>query len=176
MRTTQEQEFRQFAAECLPWLTRTATALAGDAHRGDDLVQDTLVKAYVHWRRVQGADNPRAYLRRILVRCSMDVARSPRSRREVTVGDPAEGPARAQASVEDGSSGLVQRDELCTALTRLGLRQRQVLVLRFIEDLDVATTASLLNISEGTVKSTTSQALVALRRVLAETDHQEVSR
>ncbi len=174
MRATQEQEYRQFAADCLPWLNRTAYVLAGDTHRGDDLVQETLVKAYVHWRRVRRADNPRAYLRQILVRCSIDVARSARWR-EVTVEDPSQG-SRRPISVEDGSNALVDRDELRTALTRLGLRQRQVIVLRFVEDLDVATTAELLGISEGTVKSTTSQALVALRRILAETQHQEVPR
>ena len=174
MRSAQEQEFRRFAGDCLPWLTRTATALAGDPHRGDDLVQEALVKAFVHWRRVSRADDPRAYLRRVLVRCSIDAGRSRARRREVTVADASM--SGRLSSVDDESGPLGDRDELRAALARLGARQRQVIVLRFVEDLDVATTASLMGISEGTVKSTTHGALAALRAGLAEVRAQEVKR
>ena len=68
MRRSDEQEFSEFAAAHHAWLVRTGSALAGDAHAGQDLAQETLVKAYVHWRRVRAADSPRAYLRQVLVR------------------------------------------------------------------------------------------------------------
>lgn len=176
MRSAQEQEFRRFAGDCLPWLTRMATALAGDPHRGDDLVQDALVKAFVHWRKVSRADDPRAYLRRILVRCSIDAGRSAGRRREVAAPDSDGSTSRRSPMVDDESRSLGDRDELRSALARLGARQRQVVVLRFVEDLDVATTAALLGITEGTVKSTTHQALAALRAGLAEIREQEVTR
>ncbi len=85
MKASEEERFRDLAAASLPWLTRTATALTGDPHRGDDLVQEALVKAYVHWRKVRSADNPPAYLRRILVRCHLDAARAA-NRRETPSG------------------------------------------------------------------------------------------
>ena len=67
----------------------------------------------------------------------------------------------------DGQSRLAEQvDEqryLVQALMGLPAGQRQVVVLRFLEDLSVAETAELLGISTGTVKSYTSRALSSLR-------------
>jgi DNA-directed RNA polymerase specialized sigma subunit len=52
------------------------------------------------------------------------------------------------------------------ALSRLTPRQRAVLVLRFYQDLPVEQAAEAMGCSTGTVKSQTSRALTALRRVL----------
>jgi RNA polymerase sigma factor (sigma-70 family) len=57
---------------------------------------------------------------------------------------------------------------LVAALAQLPAGQREVVVLRFAEDMSEAQTAALLGCSVGTVKSQTSRALKALRRVLAE--------
>ncbi len=71
------------------------------------------MRAYVHWRRVSTADDPRAYLRRILVRCVLDAARRP-SRREVptecTVGGVA----------VDVSAAHAEADRLARALRAAG--------------------------------------------------------
>jgi DNA-directed RNA polymerase specialized sigma24 family protein len=48
-------------------LHQSAYLLCGDWHLAHDLVQDTLVSAYQHWPRVRQADNPDAYVRRILI-------------------------------------------------------------------------------------------------------------
>ena len=55
---------------------------------------------------------------------------------------------------------------MLAALAGLPARQRAVVVLRYIEDLDVETTAHLLNISTGTVKSQSAKGLAALRTLL----------
>ena len=169
MKATEEERFRELAIASLPWLTRTATALTGDAHRGDDLVQEALVKAYVHWRKVRSADNPPAYLRRILVRCHIDAARAA-SRRETPSGHQLTGqhPGRAEPMAHDSHSQLEDRLPLLAALGNLTAKQRAVIVLRFIDDLDVASTATTLDISPGTVKSTTHDALRILRTHLTE--------
>ncbi|GAB2696815.1 SigE family RNA polymerase sigma factor [Thalassiella azotivora] len=170
MRAAEEERFRALAAASMPWLTRTATALAGDAHRGDDLVQEALVRAYVHWRKVRAADDPRAYLRRILVRCHLDAARSPR-RREVATGGPDDVAASTRAaSGHDPHRQVEDRLPLLDALRGLTDRQRAVVVLRFLEDVDVAGTAEALGISAGTVKSTTHDALRLLRGRLDDAD------
>jgi RNA polymerase sigma-70 factor (sigma-E family) len=160
----EEERFRSFAADVLPWLTRTATLLVGDRHRGDDLVQETLVKAYVKWRHVRVADDPRAYLRRILVRCAIDASRSPH-RRETAAG--AAGDVLLdRADPAAHRHRVVDREPLVGALALLPPRQRAVLVLRFLEDLDVATTAEVLGVTTGTVKSTTHDGLRSIRSIL----------
>lgn len=165
MRGAEEERFRAFAADVMPWLTRTATLLAGDRHRGDDLVQEALVRAYVKWRHVRSADDPRAYVRRILVRCAIDASRAPQ-RRETVAG--AAGDLvldRADPSAHEHR--VLDREPLVSALTQLPPRQRAVLVLRFLEDMDVGTTAELLGVTTGTVKSTTHDGLRAVRSLLA---------
>ena len=76
-----EEAFRAFAWAQRPMLRRTAYLLCGDWHQADDLVQTTLVKLYVAWRRVHrtgtAGANPLAYTRRILTRCYLDERRRP---------------------------------------------------------------------------------------------------
>ena len=62
-----DEEFREFTRDRASPLHQSAYLLCGDWHLAHDLVQDTLVKAYQHWPRVRQADNPDAYVRRILV-------------------------------------------------------------------------------------------------------------
>ena len=171
MRRSEEREFVEFATAHQDWLVRTGSALAGDPHAGQDLAQEALVKAYTRWRRVRAADSPRAYLRQILVRCAIDASRRP-SRREHASDDL----GRHEATTRDHAHEHAERDRVGTALDALPPRQRQVVVLRFVEDLDVATTARLLRVREGTVKSTTHAALQTLRTSLTEHTTQEVDR
>lgn len=162
MRRHDEEAYAEFARAQLPWLARTAAALAGDRHRGDDLAQEALVRAFVHWRRVRDADDPRAYLRTILVRCAVDASRRASRRRERTTE------TVPDVRVPDHGPGVDESDRLVRALASLAPRQRQCVVLRHVEDLDVRRTAEVLGISEGTVKSSTSQGMAALRELLQE--------
>jgi RNA polymerase sigma factor (sigma-70 family) len=61
---------------------------------------------------------------------------------------------------------LVDRIALASAVRRLPLRQREVVVLRFFADLSVSETAAAIAASEGTVKTHTSRPLKALREAL----------
>ena len=61
-----EGAFREFVTARLGALSRVAYLLAGDHHGAEDLVQCTLVKLARHWRRVSAADQPDAYVRRIM--------------------------------------------------------------------------------------------------------------
>jgi RNA polymerase sigma factor (sigma-70 family) len=64
----------------------------------------------------------------------------------------------------DAGGGLADRAALREALSRLGPRQRAVILLRFWLDMSETSTAQALNCSAGTVKSQTSRALATLRR------------
>lgn len=136
---------------------RTAYLLCGDWHLANDLVQETLAKAYSNWRRVQRADSPSAYVRRILINESR---RGWRRNRNITVQPDID------STVADMSDEVVNRAELLQALQSLPARQRATVVLRFLEGLSERETAAALGCSEGTVKSQTSRALIKLKSVL----------
>jgi RNA polymerase sigma factor (sigma-70 family) len=59
--------------------------------------------------------------------------------------------------------------EVIAALQQLAPRQREVLVLRYWSNLSEAEIARTLDISQGTVKSTASRALVALEKAMKST-------
>lgn len=153
-----DEEYVEYVRARLPVLRRTAYQLTGDAHRGDDLVQQTLTKLYVKWRRAREADNLDAYARTILVRVFLDERRLLWSRVRLVDALP-ESPTATDGAAEDRA--LVR-----AALARVPPRQRAVLVLRFLDDLPVDEVARILGCSPGTVKSQTSYGLATLRRLL----------
>ncbi|MET0418234.1 MAG: SigE family RNA polymerase sigma factor [Actinoplanes sp.] len=148
-----EQDFRVFVQGVAASLHRTAYLLCGDWFLADDLVQETLAKAYSHWRKVQRADSPSAYVRRILINESR---RSWRRNRNVVAHADA---GAADLIAADMSDRVVDRAQLLQALQSLSRRQRATVVLRFLEGLSERETAAALGCSEGTVKSQTSRAV-----------------
>jgi RNA polymerase sigma factor (sigma-70 family) len=66
----------------------------------------------------------------------------------------------------DHADTVVDKQLLAAGLAALSQRQREVLALRYFEDLSVADTAAIMGTSEGTVKSYTSRALQQLRQFL----------
>jgi hypothetical protein len=64
------EDFSAFVMSRWPGLARLAFGLTGDRWAAEDIAQATLARAFVAWRRVRRADDPDAYLRRILVNTS----------------------------------------------------------------------------------------------------------
>lgn len=156
-----DDEYTVRVQELIPRLHRTAYLLCADWHRADDLVQATITRLYVKWRRARTVDLLDAYVRAMLVRQFLGEQRTGwRSR--VRVSDSV--PERAGADV-DLDAGLDVR----RALAAVPPRQRATLVLRFYCDLSVEQTAEILGCSTGNVKSQTSRGLDALRRILGPT-------
>lgn len=143
-------------------LRRVAYALCGDWHRADDLLQTALVKLYVAWPRIRRTGHEDAYVRRILVRASIDESRRPWRRERVTDDLP------DRAAPEP--TGIEERSALFDALQALPAQQRATVVLRHWLGMSVAETAAELGINEGTVKSHTSRGLAALRLTMQPTD------
>jgi DNA-directed RNA polymerase specialized sigma24 family protein len=63
-------EFAEFARSRWPGLVRLGYGLTGDRGLAEDLAQTALVNAYASWPKVRKADDPDAYVRRILLSCS----------------------------------------------------------------------------------------------------------
>ena len=136
-------------------LLRTAYLLTGNRSDAEDLLQTSLAKTYLAWDRIQDKQALDAYVRRVLVTTQTSVWR--RKRPE----DPYE--AVPDVPGRDAHADSDLHATLWTALGRLSRKQLAVVVLRFYEDLTEAETARVLGIAVGTVKSTTSRALAALR-------------
>lgn len=154
--TGRDAEFREFVRNRGTPLHQSAYLLCGDWHLADDVVQDTLIKAFEHWKRVQAADNPEAYVRRILI--NEVRGRWRRRERSVPVAEFTDEP-----SVSDATDDILRRDGLRKALFTLPLRQRATVVLRYLEGLSERETAAALGCSVGTVKSQSSRALANLK-------------
>lgn len=155
------QEYIDYVRARIPALRRLAFVLAGDEHRADDLVQQTITTLYVKWQRASGATHLDAYVRTMLVRTYVDERRLAWSRVRLCREAPEPAPAA-------GDGGVEERHVVRAALARLPRRQQAVLVLRFFYDLPVDEVAATLGCSAGTVKSHTSRGLTALRRLLGE--------
>ncbi len=159
MRADDEHDYIQYVQSRIVALRRTAFRLCGDWHHAHDLVQSALILLYRHWRQAAAAESLDPYVRKILVNVYLEEqrrwwARKVRPRSEVSAPGRRDGVAAEE--------GL----DLRAALDRLSPGQRAVIVLRYWEGLDVNETAAALGCSPGTVKSQTSYAIAALRRLL----------
>ena len=150
--------FADFVAARGPVLMRTATLLTGDRGHAEDALQEALTRAAMRWRSIR--DNPEPYVRRTLYSVVIDRWRWRSRRVPESAGEPPE-TASATDAFDDADHRMVMRD----ALAKLTSRQRQVLVLRFYEDLTEVQTAGVMRCSVSTVKSQTRHALQRLREL-----------
>jgi RNA polymerase sigma-70 factor (sigma-E family) len=162
MAAIDEASYREFVLVRRRALLRTAYLLTGDWHAAEDLVQETLTKVYLSWRRVRRREDAPSYARRTMLNAYVDSTRRP-WRRELTV-------AVVPDRVGDGDPADIgephTRSRLMAALAGVPPRQRAVLVLRFWEDLSVEQVAEALDCSTGNVKSQTARGLERLREIL----------
>jgi RNA polymerase sigma-70 factor (sigma-E family) len=154
-------EFTAFVLASQPALRRTAYLMCGDWQLASDHVQDALIRVYRHWPRLQGDAAARAYARKAVVSVVIDAKRR-RSSTEVPVED-----VRDRPGGRDEADASADRDVLTRCLGQVPARQRACLVLRYYEDLPVAEVATVLGISEGTVKSQTARGLETLQAAFA---------
>ncbi|GAA0290641.1 sigma-70 family RNA polymerase sigma factor [Kineococcus aurantiacus] len=138
-------------------------SLTGDRVSAQDVVQETLLRA---WRHPEALDpargSTRAWLFTVARRLVIDDWRSARNRRESVQADV---PDR---SVVDESERVLQQWVVAQALTRLSPEHRAVLRECYFAGRSVAEAARVLSVPEGTVKSRTHYALMNLRLALQE--------
>src|SRR5689334_16683065 len=104
--------------------------LTGDPHTAQDLVQETMVRVQLSWRRVAQSDSPDGYVRKILTNQFIDLRRGSWLRRVLLRAEPE--PVAAPA---DHAQESAERDRVWGMLSRLPRRQRAAIVLRYYEDL-----------------------------------------
>jgi RNA polymerase sigma factor (sigma-70 family) len=149
-------DFAEFYAAARDDCLRIVLVNVGDIDLAEDLVAEGFTRAWMSWRKLRQHPAPRAWV----VRTALNVRVSwwRRRRREVALDDH----DVAARSSED--CGLDAR--IVAALRRLPVRQREVITLRLLLDLDIETSARVLGISGRTVSVHLHRALNALRREL----------
>ncbi|MDT4891970.1 MAG: hypothetical protein QOE97_1005 [Pseudonocardiales bacterium] len=157
-----ESGFAEFVRARTAALLATAFLLTGDANAAEELVQDTLVRLFPKWERVQAASQPLAYVRRCVANNFINERRRPATR-DVRVDAMDDRPAGT-----DGTAVIADRDEVWALLRMLPQRQRAALVLRYYHDLPDSEIATALDCREGTVRSLLSRGLAAMREADAD--------
>jgi len=154
MAQSEAASFTAFVDAELPRLLGYAHVLTGNEHDAWDLTQEALARVGLRWSRMDAAGNPGAYARTILVRLNIDRLR--RLRRE----HPRE--RLPEVAIQDRYAADVA-PWLMAGLAGLTPRQRTAVVLRFVDDLDMAGIAAEMHCSLGTAKSHLSRGLQRLR-------------
>jgi RNA polymerase sigma-70 factor (ECF subfamily) len=156
--------YRSFRDDCL----RTVVVIVGDQDSAQELVAEAFARACASWRTVSRHPAPAAWVVRTAV--NLNISRWRRRRREVPVPDLdlLAGRPAAGTTVQDPVD-----PQIMAALLRLPARQRQVIALRLILDLDTSGTAQVLGITPNTVMTHMSRALATLRSDLVPEPQQE---
>jgi len=149
-----QAEFTEFYESARDDCLRVVLVTVGDRELAEDLVAEAFTRAWTSWRTVRRHPAPRAWVIRTALNAHATWWR--RRRRETALeGHDLPGPAEQEPILDSA---------VVTALRRLPVRQRQVIALRLLLDLDTETTARVLKISPGTVGVHLHRAIQTLRR------------
>ncbi len=157
-------EFAEFYESARDECLRVVLLNVGDRLLAEELVAEGFARAWMAWRKVRHLQAPQAWVVRVAL--NVNVSRWRRRRREVALG--------SHDSAVPADQDVVMSGEVVAALRRLPPRQREVVTLRLLLDLDTETTARLLGVAPGTVSAHLHKALAALRSAIPRHDDQEV--
>ena len=163
MSTDEAETLRALSDAHAESVRRYVVHLTGNASGADDIVQETLLRA---WRTPkimsQPVDSTRSWLFTVARNLVIDEYRSARRRHELTTDQM---PERVE---RDRTDSLFEALLIEEALAGLGHEHRSVIVHCYYGGRSIAETAAVLEIPEGTVKSRLHYGLRALRLALQE--------
>jgi RNA polymerase sigma-70 factor (ECF subfamily) len=154
-------DFRRLLTAAIPNLRAFAISLSARTDTADDLVQETLMKAWNHQDSFRPGTNLRAWLYTILRNEYYSVMR--KRRREV---EDANDFYAGQLSVSGGQESRVDMAELRTALMKLPADQREAIILVGASGFSYQEAAEICGVATGTVKSRVSRARSRLTALL----------
>lgn len=144
-----------------PNLRAFAFSLSGNHDVADDLVQETLLKAWGHLDSFQEGTNLRAWLFTILRNTFFSEMR--KRRREIEDKD---GEKAATLTVAPAQQGHVDVEDMRNALERLPAEQREALVLVGAAGMTYEEAAEVAQCAVGTIKSRVNRARIRLGELL----------
>jgi len=145
-------------------LLRSAFSLCGNETEAQDIVQDTLLEATRSIHRFQGRSSIYTWLHAILLNLTR---RYHRDHKRIVYDDSAAD--REVSPVDESPNSLdtgVASSAISEALSQLSGAHREVIVLRYYEDMKIHEIARHLGVSQGTVKSRLHYAIAELQKLL----------
>ena len=146
-------------------LWRYAWRLTGDPAHAEDVVQETLLRAWQRPHVLNNGQSPRGWLFTVARNLVIDDRRSARFRNELISRD---GSAPPEPAGPDGQGGALNRALIGDAMAQLSAEHRAVVGRSYYQGWTTAQIAADLGIAEGTVKSRLHYALRGLRQALLE--------
>jgi RNA polymerase sigma-70 factor, ECF subfamily len=168
-----ETRFEDLASPLVDELTAAARHLTHDPGAAEDLVQETLLKAYRAYGRFAAGTNFRAWLHRILYNTFVSDFRRRRDRHEQTLPETMDAPDTRNGHGNDTTSkdldaiGETLDENLKRALGKLNPEFRDVFIRAAIDEASSEEIAKELKIPVGTVMSRMHRARLFLREELA---------
>jgi RNA polymerase sigma-70 factor (ECF subfamily) len=152
---------REDLMNAIPNLRAFAMSLSGDANHADDLVQETLVKAWDNLGSFQEGTNLKAWLFTILRNIFFSEYR--KRRREI---EDREGQVSARLAVHPEQNSHMDFEDFRSALGQLPNDQREALILVGAEGFSYEEAAAISGCAVGTIKSRVNRARVRLVKLL----------
>ena len=154
-------EFKSDLMKAIPSLRAFAISLIGRVDRADDLVQETLLKAWANRDSFTLGTNMRAWLFTILRNEFYTFFR--KRKREV---EDADGAIAASVGIHPEQEGHLDLADMQAALKKLPVDQREALLLVSASDLSYEEAAEICGVAVGTIKSRVNRARNKLSEVL----------
>lgn len=159
------EAFRQLVEAYQTPAYRLAARMCGP-DSAEDVTQEAFLAAWRALPEFRGDCRLSTWLYRLVSNAAIDCLRREKKHRDTGDVDDLELPDGGPSPQEQAERSDT-RDAVRRALDRLSPEHRQVLLLRFMQELDYGEIARALNVSEGTVKSRINRAKSKLREVLA---------
>jgi RNA polymerase sigma factor (sigma-70 family) len=171
-----EVEFLALVGDLRPELHRYCARLTGSVIDGEDVVQDTLARAFVALKTLEEGAPLRAWLFRIAHNRALDFLRS----RTIRAAEPLEAAAeKADAEAPDPLEVLMREEAVRTAVSRfaeLPTVQRSVVILKDVLDHSLEEIAELLDTTVNAVKAHLARGRARLKQINAQAPPQPVRR
>ena len=156
-----DREFRNDLIAYIPPLRAFAVSLAGNVDRADDLVQETLLKAWASRESFEPGTKLKAWLFTILRNEFYTVFR--KRKREV---EDADGMIASNVGIHPEQDTHMDLTDMQAALRKLPIDQREALLLVSASDMSYEEAAVICGVAVGTIKSRVNRARARLAELL----------
>ena len=140
------EPFDRFFHREFPRMVALAYGISGSRWAAEELAQEACLRAYKSWDSISGYDKPGAWLRRVTINLANSFLR-----RKVSELRALE--RYAVGGIEPLDPHPVEDESFWEEVKSLPRRQREVIVLHYVDDMSTADIADVLDISESSVRT-----------------------